>query len=129
MVVASSVNAYRSNQVTTISRGQLLVLAYDGILRFLTEGRAAMLERRYEAQNANLQKAQDLIVELMCALNPEAFPELAGNLERLYQYMYQRLVMANVQDDVAMLDDVGNLVSELRESWAEAERQMRTMEG
>ncbi|HOF86731.1 MAG TPA: flagellar export chaperone FliS, partial [Armatimonadota bacterium] len=84
----ASVNAYRANQVSTISRGQLLLLAYDGIARFLQEGRAAMLERRHEAQNAHLQKAQDLLVELLCALNPDAFPELAQNLEQLYTYMY-----------------------------------------
>jgi len=125
----ASVNAYRANQVSTINRGQLLLLTYDGIARFLQEGRAAMLARRYEAQNTNIQKAQDLIVELMCALNPEAFPELAHNLEQLYTYMYQRLVKANVEDDIAALDEVGAMIADLRETWAEAERQLRVMEG
>lgn len=127
-MAVASINAYRANQLTTISRGQLLLLTYDGLLRFVQEGKTAMLGGQIEVQNANLLKAQELLIELYCTLNAEAFPELANNLQRLYNYMYQRLIHANVHDDVVALDEVTRLTAELREAWAQAEHQVRNLE-
>ncbi len=127
-MAVASINAYRANQVTTISRGQLLLLTYDGLLRYLQEGKSAMQQGRLETQNANLQKAQELILELYCTLNTDAFPELVRNLERLYNYMYQRIIHANVHDDLAAVDEVASLVADLRDTWAQAEQQVRNQE-
>jgi flagellar protein FliS len=121
-MVAINYNArYREQQITTASRGQLLLMVYDGILRALTEGKRAMQERRLEDQNRALKQAEDLLLELMITINYDSFPQLATNLERLYRYLYQQLVQANVHDDVQAVNDVTKLVQELRDTWAEAD--------
>lgn len=120
---------YREQQVSTASRGQLLLMAYDGMLRFLADGRRAMAERRFEAQSTCLTKTQALLLELTAALDHSVNPQLAGNLDNLYRYMYERLVQANVRDDVAALDEVARMLADLREAWAEADRATRTQAG
>ncbi len=125
-MVAINYNArYREQQITTASRGQLLLMVYDGILRALAEGKRAMQEKRLEEQNRALKKAQDLVTELMLTINYDTFPQLATNLERLYRYIYQQLVQANIHDDMQIVTDVAKLVQELRDAWAEADLQCR----
>ncbi|MHB0936619.1 MAG: flagellar export chaperone FliS [Armatimonadota bacterium] len=126
MALASAYGNYRENQITTASRGQLLLMTYDGLLRFLEEGRRAMSESRYDAQSTNITKAQTLLLELLSSLDHHAAPELANNLDRLYRYMYDRLTLANVKDDEKSLTEVAGLLGNLREAWAEAERMTRT---
>lgn len=117
---------YRENQVQTASRGQLLLMAYDGMLRFLADGRRAMQDGRYEAQGTCLNKAQALMQELQLALDHSINPQLASNLDRLYRYMSDRLMHANINDDLAAVDEVARMLAELREAWAEADRQSRS---
>lgn len=120
---------YRENQCNTASKGQLLLMAYDGMLRFLSEGRRAMHEQRYEEQNTCLTKTQALLLELTAALDHGANPEIASRLEALYLYMYDELTKANVYDDEKGVTEVARLLANLREAWVEAERQTRCQEG
>jgi len=122
----SAYGNYRENQITTASRGQLLLMTYDGMLRFLEEGRRAMSESRYEAQSSNITKTQTLLLDLLSSLDHTVAPVLANNLDRLYRYMYDRLTMANIKDDEKALTEVAGLLTDLREAWAEAERQTRS---
>lgn len=129
-MAALNANAYyQASQVNTASRGALLILAYDGVLRFLAEAKRAIANRQLEVQNTNLTKAQAIIAELMSSLDHSANPQLAGSLSRLYAYMYDRLVYANVHDDEAAIVEVSRMLSELREAWAEADKIVRCQEG
>lgn len=119
---------YREKQVTTASRGQLLLMAYDGMLRFLAEGQRAMQDRQYEAQGKSITRVQDIITELMYSLDHSACPEVAASLEKLYRYMYDRLTTANVYDDEQALQEVMRMLTGLRETWYEADRMVRCQE-
>ena len=112
---------YRVNQVTTASRGQLLLTVYDGLLRFLAEGKQAMQKQQYEKKNHYLKKAEDLIVVLLLTLDHTINPELASNLDRLYRYMYDRMVEANIHDDAHIVASMMQMATDLRATWAEAE--------
>jgi flagellar protein FliS len=116
---------YQTQQITTVGRGQLLVLVYDGLLRFCGEGKRAMAEGNLELQNQAITKAQALIIELLSSLDHNAFPELTSRLDSIYHYVYDRLTHANVHDDSAALDEVTRLLKNLREAWAEAELRTR----
>ena len=116
---------YRENQVTTASRGQLLLMAYDGMLRFLADGRRAMAEQRYEAQGACIGRTQDILLELICGLDHTVLPDLSARLDSLYRYMFDRLTTANVKNDEQALMEVATMLSDLRETWAEADRMTR----
>ena len=113
---------YQRAQVETSSPGQLVVLLYQGCLRFTQRGRLALETRDFDASRSNLLRAQDIVAELMGGLNLEA-GEIAANLLRLYEYMYQRLVIANVKRDPAAALQVEEMVRSLLPAWEEAVKQ------
>lgn len=111
---------YLENQVATASPEQLVILLYDGALRFLSQGREALAEGKALEAHGSLVKAQRIIIELMCALNPEADKTLSDNLTSLYFYMYQQLVRANIEKDAQRVEEVTRLMDTLRGGWREA---------
>ncbi|GMV38132.1 MAG: hypothetical protein AMXMBFR61_26400 [Fimbriimonadales bacterium] len=110
--------AYRKTAVETASPLDLILMLYDGALRFLERGRAAMERRDLDQQNESLTRAQAILTELTVCLDMEQGGEVAANLLGLYGYMSNRLVEANVNDDPNAVQEVARLLGELRESWA-----------
>lgn len=114
---------YRQTQAQTASRVQLVVMLYEGVLRFCALAEVATRAGDIEARHTNLVKAEAIIAELAGTLNYEAGGDLAANLGRLYDYCYRRLVEANIQQDAAMIAEVRGLIAELLEAWREIARQ------
>jgi flagellar secretion chaperone FliS len=114
-------NQYQRSQVLTASRENLLVMAYDGILRFLCLAERAMDQKHLEQQHENICKAQRIILELLHSLDPSANEQLATALARLYRYFNDRLIIANVNDDKNALLEVTRHITELREAWVQAQ--------
>lgn len=108
---------YLETAVETASPARLIVMLYDGAIRFINEALYAMHQRDYETQNARLQRAQKILAELISSLDFDKGGEIAENLFRLYTYMYNQLVEANINDDAARLEHVVGLLSEIREAW------------
>jgi flagellar protein FliS len=100
-------------------------MLYDGALRFMEAGRHAMLRRDVFAQNENFTKAQRIVSELLSTLDMEQGGEVARNLVSLYTYVYDKLVEANLEDKPELVDECATIMSELRESWVELDRQSR----
>jgi flagellar protein FliS len=119
---------YLETAVETASPARLIVMLYDGAIRFINEATYAMQQRDYETQNAKLQRAQKILAELISSLDFDKGGEVAENLFRLYAYMYNQLVEANINDDAARLEHVVGLLCEIREAWetiaAESEAQV-----
>jgi flagellar protein FliS len=113
---------YQRVQTQTASPGQLLLLLYEGCIRFIGRGRLALESNDVDAARVNLLRAQDIIAELMGSLNFEA-GEMATNLLRLYEYMHRRLVIANIQRDAEAAAEVDSLLRSLLPAWEEAVRQ------
>jgi flagellar secretion chaperone FliS len=108
---------YLETAVETASPARLIVMLYDGAIRFINEAAYAMQQRDYETQNAKLQRAQKILAELISSLDFDKGGEIAENLFRLYTYMYNQLVEANINDSRDRLEHVVHLLSELREAW------------
>jgi flagellar protein FliS len=113
---------YQRVQTQTASPGQLLILLYEGGLRFIGRGRAALEVGDWDTARVNLLRAQDIVAELMGSLNFEA-GDVATNLLRLYEYMHRRLVIANIHRDAAAAAEVDGLLRTLLPAWEEAVRQ------
>jgi flagellar protein FliS len=116
--------AYQTQSVLTASPGQLVLMLYDGALKFINLAKEACKmpdedPRRFELINVNIQKAQNIIVELQSNLNRDAGGELAVTLDRLYDYYERRLFEANIKKTVAPLDEVERFIKELRDAWSE----------
>lgn len=112
-------DAYKNNQVLTSPPNKLVAMLYDGAIRNIKIAKLAITEDRLGDVNTPLQKAQDIVFELMSTLNFEAGGEIARNLYNLYDYMYLKLIRANIDKDMDALNEVEKFLEELRDTWAQ----------
>ncbi len=114
---------YQESQILTASREQLLLLTYDGLLRFLSRAERGIGERNYEEKHIGLSRAQALVLELYRTLDHGAAPEVGANLARLYSYLLGEMAAADADDDAGRLRAVIEIIAGLRATWAEAAQQ------
>jgi flagellar protein FliS len=113
---------YQRTQAETARPTQLVVMLYDGAIRFLVLAKEGMKQKNIEIRHVNLVKAQNIIMELMSSLNREQGGEISVNLHRIYQFMLEQLVEANIYDREMPINSVLQMLRDLRESWAEVDR-------
>ena len=111
--------AYLQTNVSTTDQGQLLLMLYDGALRFLQQAREKMLEKDYAAKGILISKVIDIVNELSNTLNMERGGTLAENLNNLYFLCTTRLLQANLKMNVEQLDSVATILSGLRSAYAQ----------
>ena len=119
-MIANPYQQYQESTLETASQGKLLLMLYDGAIRFLTQASAAMETKNWQDSHNFILKAEDVITELMACLRMEAGGEIAFNLYRLYEYMNWRLVQSNIKRDASGVLEVQARLKELREAWVEA---------
>lgn len=107
--------AYQQNSVTTASPGDLTLMLYNGCLKFLGKAKTAIEEKNISEKNINLQKAQAIIRELMVTLNMDY--EISTSMMSMYDYMNQRLIEANIKNDIAIIEEVEGYTVEFRDTW------------
>ncbi len=115
-------HAYRQNSVQTASPGQLILMLFDGALRFMNRALQGFEEtgviERNEAVHINLVKTQAIIDELQNSLNQEAGGDIARNLSDLYDFMRVQLRAANLRKEPAPVRIVVELLGEIRGAWS-----------
>ena len=114
--------SYRQVATRTASPGQLVLMLYEGAIRFLERAQAGFrLEDPVEFNatiNNNILRAQDIIRELDFSLNVEQGGELAVQLRRLYDYFDRVLLEANLRKDPTGIVEVIKRITDLRDAWA-----------
>lgn len=120
-VQRSGYSAYQRIQTETSSSGELISLLYDALAKDVQRASAAMEHEDGETAHGSLVHAQDIVLELVASLDLER-GELPQQLESVYQYMYRKLVDANVQKDPEPVHEVAALLGPIREAWAQAIR-------
>jgi flagellar protein FliS len=113
--------AYRDSAVLTAPPERLVVMLYDGARRFLYQAAAAMREGQIEASHNKLRRAEDIIVHLRDTLDHERGGPIAPRLAAIYAFSLRHLMQARFDRDPSKLDFVGELLGQLRESWAAIE--------
>lgn len=108
---------YQQQQVFTAPPDKLLLMLFDGAIRFCKQAQKAIENKNIEESHRYLTKAQDIMVELMSSLNMEY--DFSNNLYSLYDYIYRQLVEANMKKEETILAQVLELLTELRQTWAE----------
>lgn len=111
--------AYLATQVTTTDQGDLLLLLYEGAIKFLKQAKAKMEERDFAQKGILISKALDVIAELDGSLNAEKGGELAQNLHNLYFYCNTRLLQANLRMNLAQVDEVIRILEALKEAFTQ----------
>jgi flagellar protein FliS len=114
---------YRQNSIETASPTRMIVMLYDGAIRFLTQALAAMAAKRYAEQSRLIGKAQSIIAHLHDTLNPDTGRAFAASLLGIYTALLRTLTQANIENQPKPVEDAMTVLRELRETWAEVDRQ------
>ena len=110
-------NQYRINEVSTSSQGRLIIMMYEGAIKFASMAIQSMDKGDIVRQGEYINKTHDIINELSLALDLKKGGEVALRLESLYQYMLSQLTLANIKSDRKSLEDVVKILSPLAEAW------------
>ena len=105
------------SNVETATPHKLIEMLLDGALSKLHLARGLMEQKQIAAKGEQISWALAIIDGLKAALDLTAGGEVAANLDALYDYLMRRLVVANLDNDVAVLDEVARLLNEIRLGW------------
>jgi flagellar protein FliS len=115
--MADTSSQYLRNAVLTAPPEQLQLMLFDGAIRFASQACDALRRRRFDESCELLLKAQRVVNGLENGLRPEAEPELCARLAALYQFVYRRLVEANLHRDPGAIDDALRILRHQRDTW------------
>jgi flagellar protein FliS len=116
---------YKKRQVEGVDQGTLIVMLYDGAIKFLMFAKEAIDEEDIESAHNNIIRAQAVINELMNSLKVDV-GEVAVNLLRLYEFMIRELCTANAKKDKSVIDSVIKLLTSLKDGWVNVISKLRT---
>lgn len=111
--------AYRQTEARSRSPLELVVMLYDGALRFVAEASEAHANRQIAARGTAISRAIAIVGELQSTLNLDEGGEIATQLDRLYGYIQNRLLDVTMHQDPKALTEVRTLLSTLRDAWAQ----------
>ena len=112
--------AYQRNQLTTTDSGTVLLMLYQGAIDSVNRARQSMEQGDMAEKGKHILRANDIVSQFMASLDYDIGGELAQNLEGLYRYMLDQMLLANVKNDPKPLEVVANLLITLKQGWEEA---------
>lgn len=121
MVAANAYQQYKTQSISTMTNGELLIMLYDELVKRVKQAELAITARSTEKANDSLIRAQNIIRYLMDTLDEKY--DVAKDLMRLYEFFNQRLIQANMSKDAAILQELQPMLMELRDTWKQAEKQ------
>ena len=110
-------NPYLRDAVMTATPEQLQLMLYDGAIRFAMQGRDALENKDFSTSYEKLTRAQSIINEMQAGLNYDINRELCERVASIYNFLFSKLVEANVQRDVNAVDDALRVLRIERETW------------
>ncbi len=113
----AALSSYKGISVTTASRERLILLAYEGTIKFIRQAKESIETNNVQAKCDRLSRATAIIEELANSLNMKEGGEIAESLASLYDYMMRRLCLANLKSNPDILDEVLSLLTTLYEAW------------
>ena len=115
-------DAYQKTTFDTSDNARIVSLLFDGAVNFLKIARGKIEAGDIAGKGLFLGKATAIVGELTSSLNMEEGGEIARNLRRLYDFVLDRLLKANLKNDVGALDEAVKVLDMLRGGWKEMER-------
>lgn len=112
--------AYRNNTIQTASPAELTLMLYDGAIKFCNIALAGLEQNDAEKASNNIIKAEKIIIEFRCTLDFK-YP-VAKDFDIVYDYIYRRLVEANIKKDAETLEEALKYIREMRDTWKEVMR-------
>jgi flagellar protein FliS len=110
-------NQYKQTAVKTANRGQIVIMLYEGAIQNVKKATIAVEKKDIKTKGMAIGKAHDIINELLNTLDFEVGGKIAQDLERLYNFMTEQLVKANLDSSKEPLQTVQKLLETLLEGW------------
>jgi flagellar protein FliS len=118
-------NAYRQNEVLTANPETVLLLLYAGAIRFLKQGIEALENKKLADKAKFIMRCHEICAELRAGLKLKEGGEVAVNLERLYEYVIDRLIQGNMKNEVKPLKEALDVLTTLNDAWEQAVAMIR----
>ncbi|GIP47425.1 flagellar protein FliS [Paenibacillus sp. J53TS2] len=115
---------YLRMQVQTAAPWELTTMLFNGSIKFMKQAKLAIENKDYESKNANIKKTIDILDELLITLNHSY--DISKQLQALYNYMKERLFLANTKLSNDYIEECIDLMVELRDTWVQAMKGMAT---
>jgi flagellar secretion chaperone FliS len=127
--MTTGANQYKRTSVTTASPPQVLLMLYEAAIRHIKRAIECIEKKDLAGKGAAIGKTHDIINELSTSLNFEVGGAIAKDLERLYVFMTEELVRANIENDPKRLETILKLVTTLYDGWKVAVEQFNKEQG
>lgn len=112
-------NVYKNNSVNYASKEQLLLMLVEGAVKFCKIARQAIVDKDVKKAHDALIRTQDIFSELMVSLDTSA-GEWAVQLLRVYTFIKDKLIEANMAKDLGIIDEILPLIEDINDTWKEA---------
>lgn len=119
----NAAKAYGNNKIQTATQAELTLMLYEGAVKFANVALVALEKKDYATTNLNIQKCRNIIVELMTTLNHKY--AVAEDFKRLYDYIFNLLVQANLKKDKELLERALEELRSIRDIWKEIMKQTK----
>lgn len=124
----SAYQKYKTTSVQSASREKLLLMLYEGAIRFVKKAIKACEEKDIPERGINIGRAFDIVIELNNTLNHDVGGDISRNLEQLYMFITDQLTQANVKGDRQALEAALKVLETLHEGWVEAIERLKKEE-
>lgn len=119
-MVGNPYQQYTQIKINTATPEELVVMLYDGAIKFCNKAKVAIENKKMEMAHNDLNRVQAIIDELILGLDYERGGQIADNLLHIYDYLKRRAIEANTKKSIEIIDEIINLIKDLRETWSEA---------
>lgn len=109
--------AYANNKIMTASPAELTLMLYEGAIKFCNIAITAIENKDMQKAHANIMKAEHIIEEFQVTLDHKY--QVAEDFDKVYSYIHQRLIEANMKKDPAILEEVLKHLRTMRDTWKE----------
>ena len=121
--------AYQRNKYETASPHRLILMLYEGALRFSAQAIKELELKNINETNRLLQKTQDIMYELIACLNRDEGGDVAANLHNLYMYIIDLLIKANMKKDPAHVIEAMEILTEIKSAWEQVGKEVSISNG
>jgi flagellar protein FliS len=121
-------NQYLEMKIQTATPEALVAMLYEGAIRFLNQAQNALAAKDWHKAHGNIVRAQNIVSELSVTLDKQKGGEIADNLARIYSYINDRLIEANIKKDAAKIGECIQILSNLNDAWGEVIKNVRTLD-
>ena len=118
-------NRYKKNQTSTAQPGDLVIMLYDGMLKFTGEARQAIEAGDPKVSGMKITRTLDIVSHLQDTLRIDLAPEVGESLDLTYNIWHKLLFEANLNKDLEKLDSVMNQMKDLRDAWVQANAELK----